>query len=72
MAHVDARIMSNDQSGTYCCAAMQSRRVDCIQGGRVVDDTQCKGQTTPVTTQTCRAEECVAIWVLGDWSQVPT
>ena len=55
---------------TLFFAAMNSRSVDCIQGGRAVGAGECADQTMPATTQTYRAKECVGIWVLGDWSQV--
>ena len=47
-----------------------TRSVNCISGGKVVKDNLCDAKVKPSATESCRSQECVGVWVLGEWSKV--
>ena len=49
-----------------------TRSVDCILEGRVVAEPLCDVTTKPAASQPCHSQECLGVWVLGEWSQVPS
>ncbi len=47
-----------------------TRSVDCLEGGKLVDESRCENEAKPESKQSCQSKECIGVWVLGEWSQV--
>ena len=55
----------------FCALGLRTRSVHCILNKRsVVNDTFCDASERPGDSQPCHNEECVGVWVLGEWSEV--
>lgn len=49
--------------------ALRTRTIHCIRDKRnIVNDSQCEANSKPGDSQPCHNEECVGVWVLGEWS----
>jgi len=49
---------------------LRTRAVHCILDKRsIVNDTFCDASERPGDSQPCHNEECVGVWVLGEWSE---
>ena len=58
---------------TLVLSGLQSRAVHCILDKRsIVHEENCEESSKPLASQVCSNEECVGVWVLGEWSQVST
>lgn len=64
----------NTDSWGYCsqtCGKMgiQTRRVTCINHGKIVSNNQCDMDIMPIEEQPCNRHECPGRWRFGDWTQ---
>ena len=58
-------------SSTVLVQGLRIRAVHCILDKRsIVNDSYCDPSERPGDSQPCHNEECIGVWVLGEWSQV--
>jgi len=48
---------------------LRTRTVNCVVSSKVVADNECDVAVRPGDSQPCHNQECIGIWVLGEWSQ---